>query len=127
LKERGQWDRTLVVVTGDHGDAFYEHGTSAHANGVYDEAIRVPLVIRAPGMTAGRDERPAQLLDIAPGVFHPLGLPSHPSLQGEDPFAPEFRKDRTRFVISDTAWKTQIGVLRSGFKMIRDGDTGDAI
>jgi arylsulfatase len=127
LKERGQWDRTLVVVTGDHGDAFYEHGTCAHANGVYDEAIRVPLVIRAPGMTAGRDERPAQLLDVAPGVFHLLGLPPHPSFQGEDPFASEFRKDRTRFVISDTAWKTQIGVLRSGFKLIRDGDTGDAI
>ncbi|HVR82788.1 MAG TPA: sulfatase-like hydrolase/transferase, partial [Planctomycetota bacterium] len=127
LKKTGEWDRTLVVVTGDHGDAFYEHGTSAHANGVYDEAIRVPLVFRAPGMEGIRDDRPAQLLDIAPGVFHLLGLPPHPSFQGEDPFVPSFRKDRTRFVMSDTPWITQLGVLRSGFKLIRNGETGGSL
>jgi len=127
LRMTGQWDRTLVVVTGDHGDAFYEHGTSAHANGVYDEAIRVPLVIRAPGMDGKRDGRPSGLLDIAPGVFHLLGLPPHPSFQGEDPFVPAFRGDRTRFVMSDTPWKTQLGVIRSGFKLIRDGETGGSL
>jgi len=127
LKKTGQWERTLVVVTGDHGDAFYEHGTSAHANGVYDEAIRVPLVIRAPGMQGRREDRPAHLLDIAPGVFHLLGLPPHPSFQGEDPFAPTWRKDRTRFVMSDTPWITQLGVLRSGYKLIRDGESGGSL
>jgi len=127
LKKTGQWERTLVVVTGDHGDAFYEHGTCAHANGVYDEAIRVPLVIRAPGMKGGRDIRPAHLLDIAPGVFHLLGLPPHPSFQGVNPFAPSWRKDRTRFVMSDTPWITQLGVLRCGFKLIRDGETGGSV
>jgi arylsulfatase A-like enzyme len=124
LKESGQWERTLVVVTGDHGEAFYEHGTAAHANGVYDETIRVPLVVRAPGLEPGKDDRPAQLLDVAPGILHLIGLPCHPSFQGEDLFAPSPRKDRARFVVSDTPWKTQLGVVRSGFKLIRDGDTG---
>jgi arylsulfatase A-like enzyme len=127
LKERGIWDRTLVVVTGDHGEAFYEHGSAAHANGVYDEVVRVPLVLRAPGLRAERDGRPAQLIDVAPGVFHLLGLPIHPSFQGEDLFAPDPRADRIRYLISDTPWKTQIGVLRSGFKLIRDGDTGGSV
>ncbi|HLY10869.1 MAG TPA: sulfatase [Planctomycetota bacterium] len=127
VKQAGQWDRTLVVLTGDHGEAFYEHGTAAHANGVYDETIRVPLVIRAPGLEAGRDDRPTQLLDVAPGVLHLIGLPVHPSFQGEDPFAPSFRKDRTRYVVSDTPWKTHLGVLRCGFKLIRDGDTGRSV
>jgi len=127
LKERGLWDRTLVVVSGDHGEAFYEHGSAAHANGVFDEVIRVPLVLRAPGLEPGRDGRPAQLLDVAPGVFHLLGLPVHPSFQGENPFGTEPRDDRVRYVICDSPWKTHIGVYRSGFKMIRDGDLGASI
>jgi arylsulfatase A-like enzyme len=127
LKERGLWDRTVVVVCGDHGEAFYEHGSAAHANGVYDEVIRVPLVMRAPRLEAARDARSAQLIDVAPGVFHLLGLPVHPSFQGEDPFAPDPRPDRVRFVVCDSPWKTHIGVYRSGFKLIRDGDLGASI
>lgn len=127
LKELGQWDRTLVVVSGDHGEAFYEHGSAAHANGVHEEVIRVPLVVRAPGLAPGSDGRPAQLLDVAPGVFRLLGLPVHPSFQGVDLFAPDAREDRLRYVISDTPWKTQLGVIRSGFKLICDGDTGGSV
>ncbi|HVE39648.1 MAG TPA: sulfatase [Planctomycetota bacterium] len=127
LKERGFWDRTIVVVCGDHGESFYEHGSAAHANGVYDEVMRVPLVMRAPQMEAGRDSRPAQLIDVAPGVFHLLGLPVHPSFQGENPFDPDPRPDRVRYVVCDTPWKTHIAVYRSGFKLIRDGDLGASI
>jgi arylsulfatase A-like enzyme len=127
LKERGLWDRTLVVVSGDHGEAFYEHGSAAHANGVYDEVMRVPLVIRAPGLEPGRDARPAQLLDVAPGVFHLLGLPVHPSFQGDDPFLPDAPADRARYVICDSPWKTHLAVYRAGFKLIRDGDLGASI
>jgi len=94
---------------------------------VHGEVIQVPLVVRAPGLLPGADARPAQLLDVAPGVFHLLGLPIHPSFQGEDPFAPAPRKDRLRFALSDTPWKTQFGVLRSGFKLIRDGDGGGSV
>jgi arylsulfatase A-like enzyme len=124
LKERGEWDRTLMVVSGDHGEAFYEHGSAAHANGVHAEVIRVPLIVRAPGLEPGRDARPAHLLDVAPGVFQLLGLPVHPSFQGESLFAPEPRADRVRYVISDTPWSTQLGAIRSGFKLIWNGDTG---
>jgi arylsulfatase A-like enzyme len=127
LQERGLWDRTVVVVCGDHGEAFYEHGSAAHANGVYDEVMRVPLLMRAPGLEPGRDLRPAQLIDVAPGVFHLLGLPIHPSFQGENPFAPDPRPDRVRYVVCDTPWKTHIAVYRSGFKLIRDGDLGASI
>jgi arylsulfatase A-like enzyme len=127
LKERNLWGRTLVVVSGDHGEAFYEHGTAAHANGVHEEVVRVPLVVRAPGLEAGRDLRPAHLLDVAPGVFHLLGLPIHPSFQGENPFAPEFRADRARYLICDTPWKTHLGVVRSGYKLVREGDTGGSV
>ena len=127
LKERGEWDRTLLVVSGDHGEAFYEHGSAAHANGVHEEVIRVPLVVRAPGLDPGRDGRPAQLLDVAPGVFQLMGLPPHPSFQGESLFAPEPKADRVRYVISDTPWSTQLGVIRLGFKLIWNGDTAGTV
>lgn len=127
LKDRGLWEQTLIVVCGDHGEAFFEHGFAAHANGVYEEVVKVPLILRAPGLAPGVDGRPAHLLDVAPGVFHLLGLPIHPSFQGEDLFSPSPRADRTRYAISDTPWKTSIGVFRAGFKLVRDADSGVAV
>lgn len=42
-------DNTVVIVTGDHGDAFMEHGTLLHGQDVYDESLRFPLMVRFPG------------------------------------------------------------------------------
>lgn len=127
LKERGAWDRTIVVVTGDHGESFFEHGSPAHANGVYEEEMRVPLVVRAPGLEPLRDPRPAQLIDVAPGLFHLLGLPIHPSFQGVDLVGPPPPADRIRALVSQTGWKTFLGASGSGFKLIRDGEKGGAV
>jgi arylsulfatase A-like enzyme len=124
LKKRGEWDRTLVVVSGDHGEAFYEHGMPAHANSIFDEAARVPLVIRAPGMIPTIDPRPAELTDIPPSVFHLLGLPAHPSFQGENLFAPDPRPDRIRYVLIQTGCDNHLGVIQSGFKLILNADSG---
>ncbi|MHC4948141.1 MAG: sulfatase, partial [Planctomycetota bacterium] len=82
LERIGGWDRTLVVVTGDTGQAFYEHGFASHAGPLYDEVMHVPLVIRAPGLAATVDDRPVQHVDVPPTVLHLLGLPPHPSAQG---------------------------------------------
>lgn len=120
LKDRGEWDRTVIVVTGDHGEAFFEHGLPAHSNSVFEEAARVPLVIRAPGMARTADPRPAELIDIPPSLLHLLGLPPHPSFQGLNLFSPDPRPDRVRFVLLQTGWRNQIGVIQSGFKLIVD-------
>ncbi len=84
-------------------------------------------MVRAPGLEPGHDGRPSQLIDVVPGLFHLLGLPAHPSFQGENLFGPEPRADRTRYLISETPWSAQLGVVRSGFKLIRDRDTGGAV
>jgi len=124
LKEQGAWDRTVVVISGDHGESFYEHKLPAHANGIYDEVISVPLVVRAPGLEPGRDPRPSILLDVAPGLLHLLGLPPHPGFQGANLFGPPPPPSRSRFVLSQTGWRTHLGLIRSGFKLIRDSDQG---
>lgn len=127
LKERGLWERTLIVVTADHGEAFLEHGSAAHANGVYDEVMRVPLVVRAPGLEPGRESRPAQLVDVAPTLLGLLGLPPHPSFQGLDLLAAEFPRERSRWLLCDSPWNTHLALVRSGHKLIHDGRLGRCV
>lgn len=48
LRQRGLWDEALIIVTGDHGEAFGEHGLMGHTNGLWEEQIAVPLLIKYP-------------------------------------------------------------------------------
>jgi Flp pilus assembly protein TadD len=66
----------LTVAAGDHGEAFGEHGEYAHSIFVYDTTLRVPLLMRGPGIPGGaRVAEPATLADVAPTVLRLLGLP----------------------------------------------------
>lgn len=57
LESWGRLRNTIVVVTSDHGEGFFEHGVWAHQNSLYEELVRVPLVIRGPGIASGRIAR----------------------------------------------------------------------
>lgn len=48
LRRRGEWDETLIIVTSDHGEEFFEHGGMGHGQSLHDELISVPLVIKPP-------------------------------------------------------------------------------
>jgi arylsulfatase A-like enzyme len=54
LRARGLWDETLLIVTSDHGEFLGEHGLVEHSKDIYQEVLRVPLIVRAPGQTSGR-------------------------------------------------------------------------
>ena len=70
------FDDTIIVVTADHGESFGEHDTLHHGRRLYDELLRVPLAIRAPGWPEGLVvEEPVSLLDVVPTVLELLGLP----------------------------------------------------
>jgi arylsulfatase A-like enzyme len=70
-------DRTLIIVTSDHGEGFGEHGLNDHTREVYDEIARVPLVMRLPGaLPAGRHvAEPVSLADLLPTILDITGLP----------------------------------------------------
>jgi hypothetical protein len=74
IKSRGEWDRTIVVITADHGEELNERGYSEHAFHLYDTVVRVPLIARVPGQTCIDRQTPVSLLDVAPLVAHGLGL-----------------------------------------------------
>jgi arylsulfatase A-like enzyme len=77
---------TLVVVTADHGESLGEHGYVGHGQYLYEEILRVPLVIGWPGrLPEGKVVRsPVALLDLAPTVLSLLGLPPLPRHSGAD-------------------------------------------
>jgi arylsulfatase A-like enzyme len=75
LDERGLAERTLVVVTSDHGEEFLEHGSLLHGRTQYQEMLHVPLLMRGPGVAAGVTvEAPVALVDVAPTVLELCGL-----------------------------------------------------
>jgi len=75
LREAGLWDDTLVIVTADHGEEFFEHGKRGHKNNLYAESVDVPLIVKYPGAgPARRDTRVASLVDVLPTVLEVAGL-----------------------------------------------------
>jgi len=94
LRERQIDDDTLVIVFGDHGEAFGEHeGNFAHTLFVHEENVRVPYVIAAPGAVAEaiRVGRVASVIDTAPTILDLLGLPRAAAHQGDSLLRPEPR------------------------------------
>ncbi len=95
LRRAGLWDDTLIVLSGDHGEAFGEHGYFLHTT-PHEETLRVPLLVKWP-KSAGRagvtTSRFATALDIAPTVLSYFGLPAD-DLPGHDLAQPPGRGAR---------------------------------
>ncbi len=79
LERTGQRDRTMIVITSDHGEEFGEHGRHYHGHQLFDESVRVPLLIHVPGAPAKRVEAPVSTIDLVPTVANLVGLQPRPS------------------------------------------------
>jgi arylsulfatase A-like enzyme/Tfp pilus assembly protein PilF len=83
LKARGVYDRTLVVVSGDHGEGRGEHNEESHSMLAYNATLHVPLIFRIPGEPAGRRIRTrVGTVDILPTILDFLGVPPPAIVQG---------------------------------------------
>jgi arylsulfatase A-like enzyme len=84
LKANDVHDDTLFVFVSDHGEEFHEHGGVQHGHTLYDEVVRVPLIVRFPGGAhAGRRvAEPVSLIDVVPTVLAALGLPPQEGVDG---------------------------------------------
>jgi arylsulfatase A-like enzyme len=84
LKKRGLYDKTLIVLTADHGEEFHEHGGWWHGTTLYDEQTHVPILMKpvAGGARGTVIEELTTSLDIAPTMLAAAGLPIPPVMQG---------------------------------------------
>ncbi|AKJ07647.1 Choline-sulfatase [Archangium gephyra] len=83
LEASGQLEDTLIILSSDHGEHFYESGRITHGKSLSDIQLRVPLLMHWPRRVASRDVAvPLSQLDVMPTVLELLGLAPHPSFQG---------------------------------------------
>ncbi|HUJ20218.1 MAG TPA: sulfatase, partial [Bryobacteraceae bacterium] len=83
LKQRGLYDNTLLIVTSDHGEAFGEKAMMGHALSVYQDMVRVPLLIKYPGESAPElADETVSLTDLMPTILSVLGYQAPENLQG---------------------------------------------
>lgn len=87
LRRRGLYDEALIIVTADHGEAFFEHGLwVGHGLFLYDTELRIPIIVKLPkdrGPVGAVVETPVSLIDIMPTVLEVAGHASVSSAQGE--------------------------------------------
>jgi arylsulfatase A-like enzyme len=102
LRDRGALDQTIVFVTGDHGEAFGEHGDRWHGPNLYNAAVRPGALLRVPGLGRRDDETAVTFTDIMPTVLNLLRVNAgYSNLQGRN-LVPSFfgaRLEPDHFVI----------------------------
>ncbi len=127
---------TIVLLTADHGESLYEHNYLGHGRRIYQTMLHVPLILRGPGIAAGRTSTPACVLDIAPTLLALAGLKPAEGMLGRNLLACDSAKPSTRYVetyggavpklpgiraILRDSGPQRRGVIHDGWKLIKGG------
>jgi len=129
LREKNLAGRTLVVLAGDHGEAFGEKVETGHGVFLYDQTLKVPLILHAPGHLPGGTVVPTRvrLTDIVPTVLDMVGLPVPAELEGQSlvPLAGgKEGRDRETYIETfypreNYGWSELVGLVSGDWKYIR--------
>lgn len=127
---------TFVVFTADHGESLFEHGILGHSRDIYQPGLRIPLLVRGPGIRPGRTAAPARGIDIGVTLLGLAGLQAAPEMLGIDLIAAKPAQDRVRVVevygggVREGADAREVvlgripkfqGVIVEGWKLVTDG------
>lgn len=109
VRTMGLADRTVLIVTSDHGEEFGEHGALDHGAQLYDETLHVPLLVRAPGIVPPklRVRAPVALIDLAPTLLDLLGLPRLANVDGRT-LAGLFKSDPREHALLERELSTRL-------------------
>jgi arylsulfatase A-like enzyme len=128
LRARNLLDASLVVVTGDHGEEFREHGQRWHGSNLYEPQLRTATLLRMPGFSAQRVTEPVSFLDFVPTVLDFLGVEGElersmgrnlvPFLRHEEAIEPGFFVEN--FKVDDGS-QALLGIVEFPFKLLRTG------
>ena len=85
LKQLGLYDKTLIILTADHGDEFFEHGRKGHRKNLFDETLKVPLMMKFPAneWQGKRLAKQVQIIDIVPTFLAYLSFNWDANFQGK--------------------------------------------
>jgi arylsulfatase A-like enzyme len=125
LDRRGLLENSIVVVTSDHGEEFMEHGSLEHGHQLYEETLRVPLILSVPGVAPARiDDVVVQHIDLAPTLLELVDLAVPSQFQGRS-FVGAFSGGETpapRPVVTETTWRNVdlLSVRQGDWKLIVD-------
>lgn len=131
-------DKTYIIITSDHGQQFLEHGDFGHGLYLYDEIVRVPLIMVGPNIPTQTYHHPASLLDLAPtmldlmGIHRPCNFWGQNLLSNQRKFLiiEESRRKRNDVIMEegrillDTKMK-KTAIRTDGYKYIYDIDRGE--
>lgn len=127
VERLGLADRTYIIVSSDHGEAFGEHDTVKHNTTLYEELLRVPLMIKGPKVKARAVETPVSIIDLGPTILDLFGQPTpghfmgqslHGFLRGKNP-------ELTRPIGAEGRLKKTL-IFPDGVKAIVDDKHGTA-
>ncbi|MCA9320067.1 MAG: sulfatase, partial [Planctomycetes bacterium] len=138
LRAKGLSDDTIVVLASDHGEAFGEHGGHYHASSLYEEQIRVPMIVAVPGVSPHVVEQPVEVVDLHGTLQRLMDLQIRTTVQSTDlsPLIVEPGRHEDRFpgiVLAElpndvkelSAAATNLAaIVRDGWKLIRHLDEG---
>ncbi|MAE68980.1 MAG: hypothetical protein CME06_00765 [Gemmatimonadetes bacterium] len=133
LRRAGAAENTIVLMTSDHGEEHWEHGSAEHGHTLYEELLRVPAVLSAPGelreyLGTGAITRPARILDLAPTLLDLAGLPRLPGARGTSLLGAPVGGGRADepWLAEATLYGDQLRAVRAGdWKLIRNLATDD--
>jgi choline-sulfatase len=124
LRELGLEDDVLFVITSDHGEEFYEHGSFGHGHSIFNELLHVPLLMRWPGVIGRREITPAtSTLDIAPTLLEATGVEIPQAFEGHSLLGTARGVDRPgpAVAFSDKLDDRRV-ITGGGFKLISRGN-----
>lgn len=130
LEAFGLTDRTLIIVTADHGQEFMEHGGYTYGHTLYDEVLHVPLIIAGAGVSSPGQvvETAVGLLDVAPTVAEIAGSSLAPEAEGHSLLPALQGKALTEYpILAESLYRTPYelkAIRQGGYKLIYNVDDG---
>jgi arylsulfatase len=117
LRRLGLLERTLVLVTSDHGEEWFERGRLQHGKTLYDELLCIPWILRVPGRAPRAIATPAMQVDVMPTLLGALGLPLDARMQGVDLLAGTPRP-RPRWAEVDDKFASKVSLRAGAWKLV---------
>jgi len=122
LDSDGSLDKTIVVVTADHGEEFFEHEGWGHGKSLHDELVNVPLVIAGYGVPPAVRDDPAMLVDVMPTLTDILALDANSEWEGKSLLRPDPRRAAYAELIREGGMSAYM-IYRNGRKYLEYTET----